>query len=53
MISETSLYQSLMWKFKMATFFRKPVRLGMFGIAIKKKTKYRVKRESNSVIKDR
>ena len=37
----------------MATFFRKPVRLGMFGIAIKKKTKYRVKRESNSVIKDR
>ena len=53
MICETSLYQSLMWKFKMATFFRNAVRQGMFGIAIKKKTNYRVKRESNSVIKDR
>ena len=37
----------------MATFFRNPIRQGMFGIAIKKKTKYRVKRVSNSVIKDR
>ena len=37
----------------MATFFRNPVRQGMSGIAFKKKTKYRVKRESNSVIKDR
>ena len=37
----------------MATFFRNPVRQGMFGISIKKKTKYRVKRESDSVIKDR